>query len=50
MVYWDGGFPISSLFSRNLPPVVGVIGLLPWGLLIFYIGYVLRTGSRASRV
>jgi hypothetical protein len=37
IVFWDGGFPVSSLFSPDLPPAVGTMGLLPWGILVYYV-------------
>lgn len=35
--YWDGGWPISSMFSRPFPNPLVAFGLAPWGLLIWFL-------------
>ncbi len=42
--FWDGGYPLSSLFDRLLPTPLGVIGLLTWGLLIYYVATTIARG------
>ena len=34
---WDGGFPVSSLLNRRFPEQNAALGLLPWGLLVYFI-------------
>ena len=48
LVFWDGGFPVSSLFSRNLPPVVGAVGLSAWSVLLYYMVTTLRRTQSPS--
>jgi hypothetical protein len=36
--YSDWTFPFSSLFDSMFPVYVGVIGLAPWALLVYFIG------------
>jgi len=48
--YWDRTFPVSSLFDSMFPVYVGIIGLLPWVLLVGFIVVMLFVGGRAARV
>ena len=41
--YWDGTFPLSSLFDRPFPPPLAMFGLMPWCVLIgFLVAVLLR--------
>ena len=44
VIFWDGSFPVSSLFSVALPPAVGVVGLAPWTILVYYVLSTIRNG------
>jgi hypothetical protein len=35
--YWDGTFPVSSLFNKPFPRELAVFGLFPWALLIHVV-------------
>jgi hypothetical protein len=35
--YWDGGWPVSSMFHRPFPNPLAVLGLLPWGMLLWFL-------------
>ncbi|MDB5330811.1 MAG: rane protein [Phycisphaerales bacterium] len=46
MIFWDGGFPLSSLFNQMFPPVVGAVGLPAWGMLILFVVLTVVRGMR----
>ncbi|MDB5289346.1 MAG: hypothetical protein JWL69_587, partial [Phycisphaerales bacterium] len=46
LVFWDGGFPFSSLFNQMFPPVVGTMGLPAWGVLIAFVLVTVAGGLR----
>ncbi len=35
--FWDGEFPISSLFNRAFPNELAVFGLAPWVVLVYFL-------------
>jgi hypothetical protein len=39
-MFWDGGFPLSSLLNSRFPAPLAVLGLLPWGLLVYFLAVV----------
>jgi hypothetical protein len=49
-VYWDGTFPISSMFNRPFPQGLALLGLVPWGLLILYLGYLGKKGREEPKL
>jgi hypothetical protein len=52
--FWDGGFPLSSLFNRTFPPILAFVGLPAWGTLVYYLASAVIPsagvwGSRGGR-
>ena len=39
-LFWDGGFPLSSLLNSRFPAPLAVLGLFPWGLLVYFLAVV----------
>ncbi len=35
--YWDGGFPLSSLFNQVFPKPLALFSLMPWCLLLYFL-------------
>lgn len=35
--YWDGLFPLSSLFDRAFPTPLALFGLMPWCVLLYFL-------------
>jgi Glycosyltransferase family 87 len=48
-IFWDGGFPLSSLFNRTFPPILGYIGAPVWCVLVYYLTIVLTDGKKSKR-
>jgi hypothetical protein len=49
-IFWDGGFPLSSLFNRTFPPILAFMGLPAWGVLVFYLAKVLASAKDANNL
>ena len=47
--YWDGLFPLSSLFDRPFPQPLALFGMMPWCVLVFFLAAVLaRSKARGG--
>lgn len=44
-MFWDGGFPISSLFHQAFGTPLGILGLMAWSVLIYYLINTLWRGT-----
>jgi hypothetical protein len=47
-IFWDGGFPLSSLFNRTFPPILGYLGVPAWCALIYYLAKMLASPWHAK--
>jgi hypothetical protein len=47
--YYDGGFPISSLFDRRFPEQIALVGLVAWGTLVYFLAFLAPGRSGLGR-